>query len=533
MNRIEFLSQEELTNLLEMEKSNRNPLDSLTSETARKLIASFDSKKILLDGIESSANSATLLKLKTVYTFVVSKIPINANSRESNWQGVAGAVGVLLQDLLGNPVRRGEDETRSFIRAYQSGNPKAYVNFLHDKYEPLLSPFLRIFHPNPRKRKQNPENSLSDLKALSKTLNTYREEVKDVIHLLGEPLSVISKDDQEAALENCNEVMKKISQGITEVREEIGELARLSDGDKEKIFSYEHLLGFKKTWKLLRDQARRELTWNIIALLGSIRSCNMSFIENAYFTVEGVALIASYLKQKKGIRNLFVISDSNQVIDEIRRIAENPEDQKVAFITEVEAEGLDLVKHKVAYCVEKKNGILTLISLDSLGESTQNNDLISEVREFVKNLGSKGNYFENTIKRERSYYGCTIFALQDAIGFLADDHFFEKITYQMEGWKKAVTTLPPVCMVGTQSVSQINAYMKERNEKSTILPGKNKSLQKYLKKYTLTGISNEGEQKKQNHYVTNKHYKYIWLINCFIDGLAPEKLEAMVCDGML
>ena len=305
----------------------------------------------------------------------------------------------------------------------------------------------------------------------------------------------------------------------------------------------EEYKSFKHNWKSLTDSKQavktaRELksTYQESSVdksepyLGTVFAVPGTFS----FWMKGVAFLASYLESKKNIKGIFVCRNLSEIKSKIEEIHNNPSDQKAALIVGLSVEYPQYPQHKASIVIEKKAGQITIAVLDSQPEEKYGNkdidpvnilSSVEKVKEYSPYSSKEMIYrqiyracrkskiparFLDSVVRRELHGGCTIFALQDAVAFLRDPNFFDKINLSNEividsDYKiEQIDQLPAEFLVGTQSISALKSYEKAGADFNTPLMGRKKSLMEYLDDHTVVV-----EGKPQNHYITKKFFAYI------------------------
>lgn len=279
--------------------------------------------------------------------------------------------------------------------------------------------------------------------------------------------------------------------------------------------------------------------------------------------MSGVALIASYLTEKKQVKGLYVCETLEALSARICQVDSSLEDQRFAFIVGTfpssDECGPNYPQHKVVVCVEKKEGQLTIALLDAAPEPNLNDEIIPEsftediwdrwyiedefncqelvyraIMNACRHSKSQVRLLHSQVLRQKDF-GCEVFALQDALAYLRDPDFFSKIKcseeltvtiddkYEIE----VITALPPQYMVGTQSAKMINEYRKCGGDFDTMLDGKKKSLQNYLDANQVE-VKKDDTTKIQNHYITKKTFKYLNFAVLSLKELGRAEIEKVV-----
>lgn len=250
----------------------------------------------------------------------------------------------------------------------------------------------------------------------------------------------------------------------------------------------------------------------------------------------GVAMIATHLKQKRGLENLFVCATREALRAKIEEILVNPEDQRSALITCSSINnGEDCPMHKMTIGIEKKDGELQIAVLDSMGNDSYSYSVISDILEVCDGASCDPTVFLSMIRREAAGYGCGVFALQDAVSFLQSKQFFQQIDFKRANTYrgheiKGISTLPPAFMIGTQSLREIEAY--ERVEGLDVFKQPLEGRKKTLGEYLQCNILVEGG-KEQNHYITKKTLQYQQFITAALKELTTEELKNMINSTLL
>jgi hypothetical protein len=293
------------------------------------------------------------------------------------------------------------------------------------------------------------------------------------------------------------------------------------------------------------------------------------WVPNEYsFHMPGLALVASYRAEKKGLKGLYVCEHVQAFSDKMKEIAEESEDGRYAFVLPVLPSGIqrrfpelceDYPQHKVAVCVEKKGGELKVAIMDPQPQeeslSINPDHLVTSGDDPWEGFEREGAFTSHELvmralkgatqtckphvyiamtKRESSF-GCAVFALSDAETFLEDADFFSRIQGSEDEEEVAgigyryIDILPPEYMVGTQSLTRLADY-----ERSS--PGisqqrfetKKKNLEDYASKYHRMCGGRE-----LNQYIMWKVFLYSHLVNKALSELSPEAVQKKVQSCLL
>ena len=274
------------------------------------------------------------------------------------------------------------------------------------------------------------------------------------------------------------------------------------------------------------------------------------------FWMPGVALLASHLTEKKNVEGVFVCRSLEAFATKIHQMALNGENQRAAFILGTIASGYGLEpnfpQHKVTVGVEKKDGVLKFTILDSQpipGHNEINREnLKDDIWEGYKRSGQfnglelicrailkgcqgslcKPIILPSKVLRQKRY-GCAVFALQDALAFMRDPNFFDRIESFTEFnagdayHLGQITRLPPEFMVGLQTFEGFEKYQTVEKVNQQLI-GRGKSLQAYFDENVLE----VGATKPQNMYITKKHFTYLTYLVQALSESDPDKIVEII-----
>lgn len=327
-----------------------------------------------------------------------------------------------------------------------------------------------------------------------------------------------------------------------------------------KIPDYNSLAGFSRSVQIDKANSIANTYQNLAAkhpdlkLMGTNLSGGKSMIS---FTMQGLSIIASYLKQKHHLENLYVCDSLDAFQDHLRQIANSDNDTRASFVIPLKEMGKQFLfvpdnQHKATIGVEKKDGKLKIIYLDGDPQPIQN-DLLNKSPLELKDLVDGGfsapvfwcisqchlkgdvELFHSTVKREYGPYGCETIALRDAVGFLKYPNFFEKIKFKPDPSIPEIAEvnfLPACFMKTTQSRTALKRYMKDNPSEATApietARSGSKTLEESLKSNTKTGYGKSGARKKQNHYVSFKSYKYHTMALEAMNTMTSDELKTQI-----
>lgn len=275
------------------------------------------------------------------------------------------------------------------------------------------------------------------------------------------------------------------------------------------------------------------------------------------FNMKGLSLIASELKAKHQLEHLHVCDSLEAFQNKLLEISQSEGDLKAALI--IPTRGLASYithvpesQHKTTVCIEKKDGKLKIMYIDSqpwdVDESLvkkpicelQDLDLAVGNASFgafwaIYHSGIDMNHVELSRfmpTREHAGFGCETFALKDSVAFLKTDNFFGKMIKGPTPKGSAISqviALPPDFMKTTQSLSQIQKYAEEYPAlaNQNLIRRKSdspRSLQQAVKLRTKKGYNKNSQKVDQNHYTTMFSLKYHKML---LDSMANLETQAI------
>jgi hypothetical protein len=278
----------------------------------------------------------------------------------------------------------------------------------------------------------------------------------------------------------------------------------------------------------------------------------------------GVALIASYLKEKHQLEGLFVCSSLEAFQKKLLEINNSPDDVKVAMVipwdftlrADKDAAYQGHPGHKLTVCVEKKSGQTKIAILDSMQGETISpyvvNMPVSHLYEIVINTMdcviwyinhsgidlSKTSIYFGDLGVQRTYYGCETFALRNAVSFLRLSDFFEKILSEevilteneLSLYLHKITHIPLAFLKGVQSRSRLLSLAQEYISNVEPRPPTEEltNLFERLKKH-ITLV----DEKVENHYINHRSHKYHQMVLAACKMVPLEKIEEIVQKTLL
>jgi hypothetical protein len=306
----------------------------------------------------------------------------------------------------------------------------------------------------------------------------------------------------------------------------------------------------------------------------------------------GVAMVASYLKEKHHLDHLYVCSSLEAFQKKLEEIGHSPSDIRAALVipwgfmhrTDANANYTGNPGHKLAVCLEKKAGLMKVAIIDSLEEEElgTNTHLVKKgpaqhVLENESTLDIVLWYIHHSavdLSKTELYYcqpdiqyagfGCETFSLRTAVSFLRYPHFFDRIltepvivgrdrsplffqqtlgksgsklflqlTIGSDGSKlflRKITHLPLPFLKGTQSSRVLLCLTQEYLEKIKPLPPAEElsDLWGGLKKHTI-----EVEGSRQNHYINRRSFKYHQMVLTTCRMLPSEEIAQILKKTLL
>lgn len=281
------------------------------------------------------------------------------------------------------------------------------------------------------------------------------------------------------------------------------------------------------------------------------------------FYMPGLALIATYLKQKNNLKDLYVCDTLIAFQEKLKAIANSPNDERVALVIPLRPLIINIPnqyyqsQHKVSVCIEKIEGKLKIVVLDeSARPNTAKYPDPLYKGQFLKPLTALKNQvlnesectfwfinncdlnFETTelyianVTREK-HYGCEIFSIRDAVSFLQNPDFFNQIQLNstpiiVQGRKiEKIDVLPPEFMKGTQSKTVLDQYVRSSPALAT------KNIRHNKGTWTLPNCVAKHEIAGKNHYISSRSYKYYLILLEAIEKMKTAELEACMRESLI
>lgn len=295
-------------------------------------------------------------------------------------------------------------------------------------------------------------------------------------------------------------------------------------------------------------------------------------------TMEGISIAADYLAEKHKIDNLFVCASLKAFQGKLEEIKSGTEDIRLALIVPTYSsfgspdKKAELSVHKVAVCIERVKGKTKICLIDpgpikhnasidpshiNLHENSSFNEqelVFAYMRE--ANFPNATYYCVKPIREHSQEGGCSTFALRDALVFIKDARFFDRVEKKgkinrLEEKGSLVSpfyirNLPPHFMRIAQSLRLIDMYI-ETNIKESLFNVKKKlgPTKKPFKEdvelhtRTTTIYVDDGYdraklvKKLQNKALDDKLKKYQMVINYFLEIKTPEELLKLIEKRMI
>lgn len=306
---------------------------------------------------------------------------------------------------------------------------------------------------------------------------------------------------------------------------------------------------------------KRKLNPNLPVLLSNERRA----------TMEGLSIAANYLAEKHKLDNLFVCASQKAFQRKLEEIKSSTENVRIALVVPTysfyssESKLAELSIHKIAVGIEKKDGKIKICLIDPspirASINPDNIDLCKNtffseqelIFAYMKEAALPNTtYYCVTPNRESSEEGgCSTFALRDAIAFIKDRRFFErvekkgKINRQKEkGLLESpfyIKNLPPIFMRTAQSLRLIDRYIETNarenlfNIKKNLGPTKKPlkaDVDAHTRKVQIVGDTRGNMarilMKNQNKAIDDKIKKYQMVINYFLKNKTAEELLKLI-----
>lgn len=225
------------------------------------------------------------------------------------------------------------------------------------------------------------------------------------------------------------------------------------------------------------------------------------------------------------------IDSGDQFLEIINNIKKSNEDVSYLFFMKTDFGMVGV--HRTPIFVRKKNGRYKIMISDSVGNQGRYKGMAEEMMREVFDEVDKREIYSSNILRQRNDNTCPVFSFEDSryisqnrdrIFEFAEEH--KKAPPPRTGLKKNKTlppyknlweldVLPPTMMLPTQSLSQLDSYMKtvfvnEEDKADKAVFQKILDENKFMVQMT---IEQEGKKKRitkaQNFYLQNKYNQYV------------------------
>lgn len=287
----------------------------------------------------------------------------------------------------------------------------------------------------------------------------------------------------------------------------------------------------------------------------------------------GVAIIGTYLRRKHGLANLFVCASMEAFQNKLNEISRMKGNIRMAMIVPgwtTPGSRTVNAEHKILVCIEKVGSKVNIAILDSiecdpyeeLGSSNQKARDIQEecglqiIQYYIQNstLDKKNTqvYF-SIIARQEQPFGCETFALKDAVSFLRDPLFFNKIARPLTDKSRSnrliyfvIEQLPPPFMKGTQSFKKLARYFieypitqaSEELKDDPELQQEIAKVKQSIDKHTIyvsyeNELAGSNQEIKQNHYNQHRSLKYHLILLNALKSTPAKELQAIISETLL
>ena len=314
------------------------------------------------------------------------------------------------------------------------------------------------------------------------------------------------------------------------------------------------------------------------------------FSSNTNLSMKGIAIIATYLREKKNLTNLFVCETRESLQLTLANFSRSTTDVRASFIfptckynppyaQETETE------HIVTIGFEKTGAKIKVVFFESLGMTASEikPDIIQDDAKKLErtkidfdnaalwyifhsklNMANTSVYFTTTCRQSRST-GCETFATRDAVDFLLCPNFFTLIEtkpFLSKGKNRKqelsfvqITTLPPGFMKSAQSMKAIRAYQQNytnlskhpfhyrQTEIQTLahsLANHKVTLKPYPKEESTSKKTNSNDQKEINNqpplindYTFRRSRKYKLMLVETCKMLSPGRINEIISKSLI
>jgi hypothetical protein len=241
-----------------------------------------------------------------------------------------------------------------------------------------------------------------------------------------------------------------------------------------------------------------------------------------------LAIAATYMKEKKGLKNLYVCTSRAAFEKAFAQVQASPQDTRVAFIVFDRWRELSLgpISHFWTIGIEKTNSTLKVACLDGLGQDA---DEIAD--QFKPNFFDTKNleiYF-SSVRIQNDGIGCETFALRFGVDFLEDSQFFNHIQTKLKKHKirnapvYKITRLPLPFMKMAQSFNLLRDYLQTHQ-------GDTKPLESAISKHSFCSPEHETYR---NYYNEERAVKYLTIALTAMKTLPPQEFYRTIFDSLL
>lgn len=264
----------------------------------------------------------------------------------------------------------------------------------------------------------------------------------------------------------------------------------------------------------------------------------------------GIAVLAHYLSSKTGQNELYVCQNLRAFQEELIRIKNQDQDQRKVLIIPTYAfatnpsKSANCEQHKLAVGIEKVSGKMRIYVLEGSnskinpskvhlrGGAFSEMELVFSYMKAAK-LPTDTTYFMPDVHRQRAEEGgCSTFALRDAIAFLEDEDFFQKLDpKQGKGTilDPFMSNLPPNFMKTTQSMKLLKDFLSKNVKMSKELLGRaRRNLRESIQRHTV-----KVGDKEQNRLISRRLMKYRLLLIFFLNHFTDRQINAMIHNKMI
>jgi hypothetical protein len=240
-----------------------------------------------------------------------------------------------------------------------------------------------------------------------------------------------------------------------------------------------------------------------------------------------LAIAATYVKEKKGLQNLYVCTSRAAFEKAFAKVQASPQDLRIAFIVFDRWVGnFGPIIHFWTIGIEKTNSTLKVACLDGLGQDSD--DIAYQFKPIFFATKNLEIYF-SSVTIQKDGIGCETFALRFGVDFLEDPQFFNHIQTKPKKHKirnapvYKITRLPIPFMKMAQSFNLLRDYLQTHQ-------GDTKPLESAISKHSFCSPEHETYR---NYYNQERAVKYLTIALTAMKTLPPQECHHVIFDSLL